>query len=158
MRIQLNPEKCTGCQICEEFCSFKHEGAVWPARSRISVLKWEKEGIFIPFVCQQCERPACAEVCPVGSITRNEKTGALEIDEARCLGCKMCVTACPFGAVSFDPDRGRAYKCDLCGGDPECVKMCPTGALTFDREEKSALARKRQGAEKLAKYIEAIGR
>lgn len=158
MRIQLNPEKCTGCQICELFCSFKKERAVWPARARISVIKWEKEGIFIPFVCQQCEKAVCQEVCPAGAIGRHPATGALEIDGGRCLGCKMCVTACPFGGVSFDPDRGQAVKCDLCGGDPECVRMCPTGALTCDREEEYSLARRRQGVEKLAKYLDAVAR
>ncbi|NPV70232.1 MAG: 4Fe-4S dicluster domain-containing protein [Firmicutes bacterium] len=158
MRLQPNPEKCTGCQICEAFCSFKKERAVWPARSRISVLKWEKEGVYIPFTCQQCERPLCQEACPVGAIGRCEATGALEVDSRRCLGCKMCVTACPFGGMAYDPDRGQAIKCDLCGGDPECVRMCPFGALTFIREEKYAQVKRREAARKLAGLLDLVGR
>ena len=158
MRLQVNPEKCTGCGICELFCSFEKERAVWPAKSRVSVLKWEKQGIYVPFMCQQCERAVCREVCPVQAISRNDDTLAYEVDAKKCLGCKMCVTACPFGGVAFDHERGQAIKCDLCGGDPECARLCPTGAITFAKDEKFILVRRRQGVEKLVKYLDLIGR
>jgi Fe-S-cluster-containing dehydrogenase component len=53
------------------------------------------------------------------------------IDETLCIGCRMCVSACPSGAMGFDPDIGLAYKCDLCEGDPECVRVCDQGAIAF---------------------------
>ena len=61
----------------------------------------------------------------------------MEIDPERCAGCKMCLLACPYGAIRFDA-RGRvARKCDLCGGDPQCVKFCISGALQFVEVEEA---------------------
>jgi len=153
--LLINPEKCTGCSLCEAFCSFRAERAVGPAKSRISVLKWEDEGVFIPFTCLQCERPVCMEVCPVAAIKRNPTTRAMEIDESRCLGCKTCVMACPFGGVAFDPDRGTAVKCDLCQGQPECAKMCPTGAIQFVRDEVVAPRKRREAIANLPGFLKA---
>jgi len=76
--------------------------------------------------CHQCENPPCAAVCPVGAI-RKLRSGLVEVDAARCIGCGACVEACPFGAITVV--NGKAVKCDLCGGDPACVKQCMPGAL-----------------------------
>jgi Fe-S-cluster-containing hydrogenase component 2 len=54
----------------------------------------------------------------------------LQVDEGKCVGCRMCVLACPFGNIEVRAP-GRAEKCDLCGGDPVCVQFCPRGALRF---------------------------
>lgn len=55
----------------------------------------------------------------------------MEINYDRCIGCRMCMAGCPFGAMRYDTLRSRVYKCELCDGDPQCVKLCPTDALTF---------------------------
>jgi len=60
----------------------------------------------------------------------DELTGAVVIDEQKCIGCKACVTACPFGAILLTPE-GTLIKCDLCKGDPKCVKYCYFGAIKF---------------------------
>jgi len=153
--LLINPDKCTGCSLCEAFCSFRAERAVGPAKSRISVLRWEEAGVFIPFTCLQCERPVCLEVCPVGAIKRNPVTRAIEVDGQRCLGCKTCVMACPFGGVAFDPDRGTAVKCDLCQGRPECAKICPTGAIRYIRDDLVALGKRREAISRLSGYLKA---
>jgi Fe-S-cluster-containing hydrogenase component 2 len=145
MQLYIDPAKCTGCRICEVFCSFKHEGAVQPSMSRITVVHGSEAGRFIPFTCVQCARPACAEVCPVYAITRDVESGVVAVHAEDCIGCRMCVQACPFGAMAFDRDRGIAYKCDLCGGDPECARMCPTGAIQFLREEVIVARRRKEG-------------
>jgi anaerobic carbon-monoxide dehydrogenase iron sulfur subunit len=49
----------------------------------------------------------------------------------KCIGCRMCMTGCPFGAIRYDTSRKKVIKCELCEGDPQCVKFCPTGALQF---------------------------
>ena len=49
----------------------------------------------------------------------------------KCIGCKMCMNACPLGNISFHPTLRKVFKCDLCGGDPECAKFCPSGAIQF---------------------------
>ena len=71
------------------------------------------------------------------------------VDQDRCLGCKMCVLACPFGGMAWEGERGRPIKCDLCGGEPECAHMCPTGAIRYVREEREAAARRRAGLGRL---------
>jgi Fe-S-cluster-containing hydrogenase component 2 len=68
--------------------------------------------------------------CPLNIIKR-EKTGAIVVDEEKCVGCGLCVQSCPYGAITVDPITKRALKCDLCNGDPECVKHCPGGALSY---------------------------
>jgi len=92
------------------------------------------EGRHMPLTCLQCEEAACVKVCPVGALVRNEQTGAVDVLDAKCIGCEACMAACPFGAMAMlaKPDSGpTAYKCDLCGGDPACVLFCPTKALQY---------------------------
>ena len=53
------------------------------------------------------------------------------INYDRCIGCRMCMAVCPFGAMRYDTARRRVFKCELCNGDPQCVKLCPQEALQF---------------------------
>lgn len=135
MRLLIDPERCTGCRICEVFCSFRHEGTIRPSRSRIKVARDQEPIAFVPVTCRQCDQPACAEACPVLAISRAEATGALVVDEQLCIGCQACVSACPFSGIVWvagdegDGGGGRPIKCDLCQGAPECVHMCPTAAV-----------------------------
>ena len=71
------------------------------------------------------------DVCPEEAIFRDKELDGVMIDKRRCIGCRMCVSVCPFGAMDFDEDQGRAYKCDLCDGEPECVKVCDVKALDY---------------------------
>ena len=100
--LMINYEKCTGCRLCELVCSVVHEGVSNPFRSRIKVMKWEHEGLYVPMSCQQCEDAPCMNVCPVKAISRDERLNRVMVDYNVCIGCRMCVTACPFGAMSFD--------------------------------------------------------
>ena len=70
----------------------------------------------IPVVCQQCTDPVCIDVCIKGAISRNEEIGVVVIDERLCVGCKSCIIACPLGGILYQPIKGYAMKCDLCGG------------------------------------------
>ena len=126
-----DPKQCTGCGLCRVACSLSHEGVCNTARSRVRIIEWNDDGQYLPLACQHCEDAPCAAACPKDAISRD--TGHLRtvIDYNLCVGCRMCVYACPFGAMGFDADRGRPYKCDLCGGDPLCVRFCDPGALTF---------------------------
>ncbi len=144
--LQIEPEKCTGCLQCEMACSYQTEDAFNPARSRIKVFTFHREGRFVPYTCTQCSEAWCMRVCPVEAIGLNKETGAKEVNEDVCVGCKVCTISCPFGTINYRQDIHVVRKCDLCGGDPECVKACPTAAITYVNADQSGLTRMRAHA------------
>lgn len=130
--LSINPRKCDGCGDCESACSKKHTGVPGKKFSRIRVIGGNGHGrLFVPFVCRQCDDPPCMAVCQNSAIYRDDKLSMVVIDPNKCIGCKMCFSSCPFGAIGFDSTRGFAYKCELCGGEPECVEACKKGAIDY---------------------------
>ena len=144
--LKVEHEKCTGCRLCELVCAVKHHGSSNPTRSRIRIIKWESEGIEIPVVCQQCEDAPCRPACPAKAISRNEEKGRVEVDYDKCIGCKTCVSVCPFGAMHFMPAERKVIKCDLCDGDPQCARFCEVKAVSFVPESDVGLSRTRAAA------------
>ena len=135
--VTMDPASCVACRNCEYACAFK-QGRTFERRdSHIRVSFYPEERACIPGTCLHCEQPWCLEVCPAAAIRRSPESGAVEIDPERCAGCKMCLLACPFGAIRFDAQAGVARKCDLCGGEPQCVKHCISGALQFEEAEEA---------------------
>lgn len=155
--LVINPDKCTGCRRCELACSLVKEGEFNPARSRIQTITFLEEVVYIPSVCLQCEDPSCQKVCPSGAISREERDGAVLVAPERCIGCKMCLLACPFGAMAFSGRDGKAVKCDLCGGRPECVPFCEAGALEYKEAELAVVARRVAASEKLKEAYRTLG-
>ena len=133
--IKTNFDRCTGCSICQLACSMRLLGGYNPHRSLLKIAHTSENLYHFPTVCNQCENAYCAAVCPVGAIQRDAVTGALLVDQDRCVGCNLCRRYCPIGMVGVDPDLKKAVKCDLCGGDPGCVAACPTGALELVVQE-----------------------
>lgn len=130
--LQIYPEKCVGCKLCELACSFKHFEEFNPSISFIRNANFQDEPFFfVSITCFQCEEPYCMEICPARALKRENSTGAVVVDNDRCVGCKMCTLACPFGNLIFLEGEGVIAKCDLCNGDPECVKICPTEAIQY---------------------------
>ena len=142
--LVVDAAKCTACRRCELACSFHHTGTFSPSAARLKVEIFTEEDFYYPITCQQCDDAPCAAVCPAGAIVRNGSTGAWEIQEARCIGCRMCIMVCPFGAAMVSVPEHRVVKCDLCGGEPECVAFCGQGALSVG--EVGDLAAPRQKA------------
>jgi carbon-monoxide dehydrogenase iron sulfur subunit len=91
----------------------------------------EWEGKYIPVTCQQCESAPCMAICPVKAISRNQSLNRVEVNYDRCIGCRMCITACPFGAMLFNGLTQKVMKCDFCDGDPQCVRFCETKAIRY---------------------------
>jgi carbon-monoxide dehydrogenase iron sulfur subunit len=142
--LQIYPEKCVGCKLCELACSFSHFEEFNPSISFISNANFQDEPFFfVSITCLQCEEPYCMEICPAKAITRDEKSGVVVVIKDRCKGCKMCTLACPFGNITFLEREGVVAKCDLCGGDPECVKICPTAAIQYGETSTVGLAKRR---------------
>ncbi len=147
-------EKCTGCRNCEMVCSVFHGQACNPTKSAVRIVKGAGTGLNVPVVCQQCEEPACADICPVQALSLDADTGAIVVDYDLCVGCRMCIVACPFGAVTFDQDRRQAVKCDLCGGvDPWCVRVCEPGALTYKLPPAVSIDKKRLAGRRLVEVL-----
>jgi formate dehydrogenase iron-sulfur subunit len=102
----------------------------------------ERHKIFVKRQCMHCEHPACVSACPVGALQKLDN-GAVTYDCDRCIGCRYCMVACPFGIPKFEWDQPlpRIRKCTFCadrqemGMEPACAAACPTGALLFgDRD------------------------
>lgn len=92
-----------------------------------------KKAFFVPKLCNQCERPPCVQVCPVGA-TYQAPDGVVLVDNTWCIGCGYCIMACPYGARFFHPKTYVAEKCNFCyhritkGMKTACVDACPFGA------------------------------
>ncbi len=128
--LTITPSRCIACRTCEMSCAFKHAGKSGLGISRIQAFMIG-EGQNQLLTCFQCAEAACVKVCPVNALSRNEQTDAIDVDEARCIGCGLCAIACPFGHMGQDGKVGVAIKCDLCEGEPACAAFCPTKALEY---------------------------
>jgi len=142
--LQINYEKCTGCRLCELVCSVFHDGVSNASRSRIKVMKWEAEGLYIPMSCQQCQDAPCMLICPVKAISRDETLSRVMVNHDKCIGCRSCVTVCPFGAMGFNVIDRKNFKCDLCDGDPQCVRFCEVKAVDYVEPDRWPLPRRKR--------------
>jgi carbon-monoxide dehydrogenase iron sulfur subunit len=147
--LKISHEKCTGCRLCELVCAVKHHHVSNPSRSRIRVIKWEADGTYVPMACQQCEDAPCVAACPPKALSRSAERGRVELDYDACIGCRTCVSVCPFGAMHFVPAERKVIKCDLCDGDPQCVRFCDVKALEFVGPGDLGLQRGREAAERI---------
>ncbi|MBN1106223.1 MAG: 4Fe-4S dicluster domain-containing protein [Deltaproteobacteria bacterium] len=149
--LYINYQKCTGCRLCELVCAVSHDGISNPARSRIRVMKWEAEGLYIPMSCQQCQDAPCMNVCPVKAISRDESMARVMVDYDKCIGCRSCVAVCPFGAMSFNTIDRKVFKCDVCDGDPQCVRFCDEKALDYVDVDDVSIVKKMDAAARLSR-------
>ncbi len=85
-------------------------------------------------------------ICPKEAIYQDTVLNAVMINYDLCIGCKMCVSACPFGAMGFNAQSGRVFKCDLCDGDPQCVRFCDMKAVDYVESAKVTYPRMRESA------------
>jgi MoaD family protein len=130
---------CTGCSSCEAACSLFNEGVCSPQIARLKIIprdrgwqKNERDTVFDQVICKQCPGvPPCVAACAYDALYRDEKNGAVLIDNQKCTLCRACERVCPYNAIFYSPKLNKMLKCTLCGGDPKCVKFCPVGALEF---------------------------
>ena len=166
LALAINTGRCVGCHTCSISCKMSNnipDGMLW---NRVLTEGCDvvdgAQGTYpnltrdyLPLSCQHCEDPACMKVCPTGATYRDEM-GRVEIDYDKCIGCRMCMAACPYNARVFNWDapkritgfdyghkdvparpRGVVEKCTLCkertaeGKEPMCVSCCPAGARVY---------------------------
>jgi len=144
--IVTDLNRCVGCLACAVDCKMENNveiGLYWnkvlrvgPNFKRAGAKFPDVEMYFIPLQCQHCKNPPCVKVCPTGA-SRKKADGTVQIDKATCIGCKLCMKACPYGVRSFNPDTNVVEKCTLCtqlttqGKAPQCVSGCGGRARFF---------------------------
>lgn len=152
--IFVEQDRCLACRNCERVCSFQEAGGFKREDANIWVQIDLDERSFFTMTCQQCETAACLRICPPGALKRDPHTGAVTVDQSLCVGCRMCVTACPFGCIHFEETRHIAAKCNLCNGNPKCVQNCMAGALHYEEINKLAEIKRK----KIDKRLEGTGK
>jgi len=172
--ILTDTTKCIGCNECAIACKRVNRLAPdaprrWDLEDGLSARNWTSvvEGPNHSYARQQCRHcldPACVASCPVGALSKTE-IGAVVYDNGKCMGCRYCMMACPYGVPRYDWDEPVPYvrKCILCydriraGGQPACTEACPAKATVFgDRDELIAEAHRRIAQAPPGTYIDKV--
>ena len=141
LAMVIDLRKCYGCHSCSIACKSEFNVPLGVWRSWVKTIdkgKYPKvKRSFLPRLCNHCENPPCVSVCPTQASHRDDEKGLVDIHEERCIGCKMCIVACPYDARFSHPTKKVANKCDFCihrvekGVVPSCVNTCPSNARIF---------------------------
>ncbi len=147
--VAADPRKCVSCKSCMAACAAKHSvrGDVAVARLRVIQIAEAKTA---PVLCRHCADAPCVAACPAKALFRDEGNRRVGVEMTRCIGCRSCVAACPYGAVdvasrglSAHAARAVVVKCDRCVDRPEgpaCAQACGFGALhVVERDDEGTI-------------------
>jgi formate dehydrogenase iron-sulfur subunit len=167
----LDVTRCIDCRACMVACSAENNvpmdnTRIWVSGSGILGVFPALQRATMPYHCMHCLEPACASACPVGAWTKRDD-GPVVYDSARCIGCRYCMNACPFGVPRFDWNRGvleqpLITKCSMCahrldaGEEPACVQTCLAQAVKFGPREAMLAEARQRIAEKPGKYVDHV--
>jgi len=157
MLMLIDYDSCSGCQSCVLACSMTKTGIFSPSRSRVTIKKWEDQCLSIPVLCEHCNAPPCASVCPTTAITKDSETGIVKINHDLCTGCKACAAACIFHPETVHFMNDKAVLCDLCNGNPQCSKICQQKAIAYLPTTIAMQHKKRRLAETRRKALQQPG-
>ncbi len=149
LAFHFNASACADCKACQIACQDKNNlpaSMLWRRVIQYEGGNWVRQGntmhpsgVFsysVSISCMHCQNPACVQVCPAGAATKRED-GVVLIDQTKCIGCRYCEWACPYGAVHFNEAKGVMTKCTFCedllaqGQNPACVDACVMRAIEF---------------------------
>ncbi len=149
LAFSVDMNNCTGCKACQIACKDKNNlpiGVRWRRVFLYEGGEWINENgqmvasnvyaYSVTAACMHCENPICQKVCPTTAISKSAD-GIVLIDQSKCIGCRYCEWACPYGAPQFNTSAGVMTKCNMCvdllakGENPACVDACPYRALGF---------------------------
>jgi formate dehydrogenase iron-sulfur subunit len=147
--LLIDTTRCIGCGACSAACK-EQNNLPLPVEVEPTAYTWTTVqnvgGVNVRRMCMHCLEPTCVSVCPVGALKKTAE-GPVVYDSSRCIGCRYCIMACPFGVPKYQWDRPTPIvgKCVLCsdrvtqGLPTACAAVCPTGATLFG--ERDALVR-----------------
>lgn len=138
--------KCISCYSCVIKCKTSKQLPVGPRPSEIvtigpQMINHLPRAAYVFMPCFHCDNPWCVAVCPTGAMQKRAADGIVFVDPQKCVGCRLCMNACPWGAPQWNPETGKVTKCDFCmdrldeGLLPACVTVCTTQCLHFGRRE-----------------------
>ncbi len=138
-------DRCIDCERCIDACAQTNNVPAYGYRN--AILSRKITGVasskfireFLPVLCNQCNRPPCIRVCPTKATFKDKTNGIVMMNEALCIGCKACMTACPYNARYYNRENESVDKCDFCyrrrlqNGETNtaCAEACPAQALYF---------------------------
>lgn len=138
--IFIRMDRCVGCHTCEIACAVEHSAGkqlltaiAEPVKPRKRLYVESAANCKVPVLCRHCESAPCTAVCPTGAVYRDENSQLVLQDSSKCIGCQLCMQACPFGMMGHRVESRLSVKCDRCPDRerPACVDSCPTKALEF---------------------------
>lgn len=140
-------KNCIGCQSCQVACKSIKSLPVGPKPNLIvpiepKMVNGVPRGTFVFMACFHCEKPWCVRACPTGAMQKRKEDGIVIVNPVLCIGCKSCMSACPWGAPQWDTENKKVVKCDFCkdrldqGLKPACVTICTSQCLKFDEASK----------------------
>jgi formate dehydrogenase iron-sulfur subunit len=161
---------CIGCKQCEQACADKNKlryDDTVAAEQRQSDHKYTivltKDDKFMRRLCMNCQEPACASVCPVGALKKTA-AGPVTYDADRCMGCRYCMVACPFGVPKYEWSKvlPKVQKCTMCadrvaaGQQTACADICPTGATKFGERDDLIQEAQQRIRDNPGKYVDHV--
>ncbi len=173
--LLISPELCIGCRACQTACKSWNQLRAERTRnmgtiqnppdltpnlynmiryvempSEKNLVRW----LFVSRRCMHCGDAGCMKICPAPGALYKTPEGAVAFNKDKCIGCKLCVAACPFDVPRYD-ENNKISKCHLCadriseGLPPLCAKTCPTGAIKYGRREELIDMARKAGYEKI---------
>lgn len=139
----IRVDQCIGCRLCVSACVAANHVPSYGWRTHVlekespSAIGQKRE--FIPILCNQCNNPPCVRACPVQATYKDKTNGIVMMNNKKCIGCKICIAACPYDARYYNEEKSAIDKCDFCfesrlsagGKITACSEACPADVRVF---------------------------